>query len=222
MPKKSNLPIEVHDHFRKANVLHGYVTTELGEASQHALETGQELLAAKKAIPHGGWETECNRLFDGSDRTARSYMQFAKNMDALPKRQKSAVLLLEGSIDGAAKAAKKAAKPKPPKPQAEPIDVDSDPVAAQVQEAVASVAAEDLSKPAGKKPAKKKPPPLKSAEQEAKDQIKIWHDTIKRWLSQNPSIDQLREKFPGKQGDHVVKMATQFYESLKNWGKVIK
>lgn len=57
---------------------------------------------------------------------------------------------------------------------------------------------------------------------EAKEQVKIWHDTLKRWLSQHPSIDELREKHPSKQGDHVVKLATQLFESLKNWQKVIK
>ncbi|HUT87897.1 MAG TPA: hypothetical protein VMY37_00230, partial [Thermoguttaceae bacterium] len=95
MAKKSNLPIEVHDHFRKANLLHGYVVKGLGEATQHALETGRELLAAKQTIPHGSWETECKRLFDGTLRTAQFYMQFTRDVSALPKAQESALLLLE-------------------------------------------------------------------------------------------------------------------------------
>jgi hypothetical protein len=132
MNKQLALPKEVHDHFRKANVLHKYVQDELGEATTHALETGEHLLAAKATIPHGSWESECDRLFDGSARTARFYMQFAKNMEALPKRQKSAVLLLEGTLTGAAKAAKQAAKPKPPKDppptECEVIDVEPDDV----------------------------------------------------------------------------------------------
>lgn len=130
---KQTLPIEVHDHFRKANVLHTYVTTELGEASQHALETGQELLAAKKTVPHGRWETECKRLFDGSLRTAQFYMAFTRDFGKLKSAQKSALLMLEGTLDGAAKAAKKASKPKPSPPKRqpdpdEPIDVDSESV----------------------------------------------------------------------------------------------
>jgi len=136
MAKKENLPMEVHDHFRKANVLHGYVEKSLGEATKHALETGQELLAAKKLAPHGSWEDECKRLFDGSIRTAQFYMQFTRDVSSLPKAQKSAVLLLEGTLDGAAKAAKRAAnppKPKtpPPPPAAEPLPETSqaDPVA---------------------------------------------------------------------------------------------
>lgn len=134
MPKKSNLPAVVHDHFRKANKLHTYVEKELGEARNHALEIGAELLAAKKAVPHREWETECKRLFDGSLRSARFYMRFAKDMGALPKTAASAVLMIEGTLDGAAKAAR-AANPKPsskpsaPKPKPDPpIDADSEPV----------------------------------------------------------------------------------------------
>jgi hypothetical protein len=113
--------------------LHKYVTTELGEASQHALETGQELLAAKKTVPHGRWETECKRLFDGSLRTAQFYMAFTRDFGKLKSAQKSALLMLEGTLDGAAKAAKKAAKPKPSPPKRqpdpdEPINVASEPV----------------------------------------------------------------------------------------------
>ncbi len=133
MAKREPLPAEIHDHFAKANVLHKYVQDDLGEAAKHALETGEYLMAAKLAVPHGSWESECDRLFDGSARLARSYMQFATNMSALPKRQTRAILMLEGTLDGAAKAAKNAANPKPPKPEPaeepdEPIDVDSEPV----------------------------------------------------------------------------------------------
>lgn len=138
MPTKSNLPAEVHDHFRKANLLHGYVEKSLGEARQHALETGQELLAAKQVIPHGSWEDECARLFDGSPRAARFYMTFARDFGKLKSATKIAILMLEGTLVGAAKAARDAAakpkpstKPKPPEPHTasgEPIDVDSEPV----------------------------------------------------------------------------------------------
>ncbi len=128
MVDKEALPVEVHDHFRKANVLHGYVAEHLASASEHALETGQELLAAKKAVPPGRWEDECERLFAPSLRTAQRYMQFAKHVEALPKTTQLAVLMLEGTLDGAAKAAKKAAKPKTPKPKPDkPIDVESKP-----------------------------------------------------------------------------------------------
>jgi hypothetical protein len=101
--------MEVHDHFRKANVLHNYVVKAVGESIPYMLETGQELLAAKAAIPHGRWESECERLFDGSLRTAQFYMQFAKNIKAIPKAHGDAVLYIESTVHGAAQAAKKAA-----------------------------------------------------------------------------------------------------------------
>lgn len=55
----------------------------------------------------------------------------------------------------------------------------------------------------------------------AKAQIKIWSDTVGRWLGKSPSIDELRASFPGKRGDVVVKLATDLYESLKLWEKAI-
>ena len=134
MAKKSNLPMEVHDHFRKANVLHGYVQKHLEDAAKHALKTGNELLAAKTAVPHGSWETECGRLFDGSPRTAQFYMRFAKDFGRLKSAGQSALLMLEGTLEGAAKAAKRAAKPNAPLPATlqadydEPIDAHSEPV----------------------------------------------------------------------------------------------
>ena len=64
--------------------------------------------------------------------------------------------------------------------------------------------------------------PAEKKAMEARDQIKIWYDTIGRWLGKSVSIDEIREQFPGTQGDHVVKQATQFFESLKKWEKVIK
>ncbi len=118
---KSNLPIEVHDHFSKANLLHGYFVKSLVESKEHALEIGQELLAAKAALPHGRWEPECERLFHGSLRNARFYMSFAKDMLAIPQNGRAAVLLLESTLQGAAKTAKQVAnKDAPPKPKRSP------------------------------------------------------------------------------------------------------
>jgi len=108
---KHNLPVAIHDHFQKANLLHGYFLRGLQENIPHALEAGQHLMAAKDAIPHGRWESECERLFDGSLRTAQFYIQFTRNMEALPKSAGRALLLVETTLKGAAKAAKAAANP---------------------------------------------------------------------------------------------------------------
>lgn len=74
--------------------------------------------------------------------------------------------------------------------------------------------------PAAKKPKAGKRTPTEA--EAAKAQVKIWADTIGRWLGKSPSIDELREKFPGKQGDAVVAAATKLYEALKHWQKAIK
>lgn len=111
MPKPPSLPTEVHDHFRKANILHTYVQENLGEATKHALGTGQELLEAKKVVAHGNWEESCDRMFDGSIRTAQSYMAFAKDFAKLKSAQKPALLMLESTLEGAAKAARKIVRP---------------------------------------------------------------------------------------------------------------
>ena len=155
---REQLPAEVHEHFRKANILHTYVEKNLGEARNHALETGQELMAAKGCIPHGRWEDECKRLFDGSPRTAQFYMAFARDFGKLKSAAKSALLMLEGTLDGAAKAAKAAANPKPPKPNPdEPIDVESEPVTVEEVDEVDEEPEEEEepTKPTPKKPPKK-------------------------------------------------------------------
>jgi len=57
---------------------------------------------------------------------------------------------------------------------------------------------------------------------DARAQVKVWAETIGRWLQQQPSIDGYRRKYPGDKGDRVVKAATELYEALKLWGKAIK
>jgi len=83
---------------------------------------------------------------------------------------------------------------------------------------IASGKAETVAEATGKVVPRKDATPA----DEAKAQIKIWADTISRWLGQSPSIDELRGKFPGKQGDTVVGNATALYESLKTWQKTIR
>jgi len=130
MAKKSNLPIEVHDHLGKAKLLHQYTMEGLKTASKHAYECGLELLAAKAATPHGRWEDAVERVFGESPRTAQRYMLLAKRMEALPKTTRMSLLLLEHTLDGASKAAKEALEPdtvdEPPPPPEDPPEEDDD------------------------------------------------------------------------------------------------
>jgi hypothetical protein len=57
---------------------------------------------------------------------------------------------------------------------------------------------------------------------DAKQQIKLWADTVGRWLRDKPNIDEFREKWPSKEGDRVVKAATELFEALKVWVKAVK
>jgi len=56
----------------------------------------------------------------------------------------------------------------------------------------------------------------------AREQIKVWADTIGRWLEKTPTIDEYRNKWPGSKGDDVVALAVKLHEALKNWPKAIK
>jgi hypothetical protein len=84
--------------------------------------------------------------------------------------------------------------------------------------------------PPSGKPVRPTPPakPIKSGNEAehqafvAKQQIKVWHETIARWLGGELSIDNIRNQYPGPEGDRVVELATEFYEALKKWPKAIK
>lgn len=56
----------------------------------------------------------------------------------------------------------------------------------------------------------------------ARQQLKVYADTIARWLSQSPSIDDFRRKWPSHQGDRAIKAASELYEALKKWIKAIR
>lgn len=45
---------------------------------RHALRCGDLLIEAKKEVPHGSWAPWLEKNFDGSDWTARKYMQLAR------------------------------------------------------------------------------------------------------------------------------------------------
>jgi len=66
---------------------------------------------------------------------------------------------------------------------------------------------------------------LKSAEQEAfnaRAQIKIWIDTIGRWFSNPPSIDDCAKRWPGPTADRVVNASRELLDALEDWKKEIK
>lgn len=221
MPKKSNLPVEINNYFREANILHGYVGEHLKKASETAFETGEKLSAAKDSIPHGRWEDECTRLFDGSLRSAQFYMTFTKNISALPKAQQTALLINEGTLNGAAKAARKAAKPAKVKPKTEPIpdppeSVDSDPFNEIPDEVFENVEVVDTIEEPEPEPPKKGTPPKQFDNS-------YW---LKQWEQAIGPMVRLVDKLAGNVGQSKCKShkAVQGYlnkatEEVERWMK---
>lgn len=62
-----------------ANKEHDLACAHTHEAVKHAKKCGDALLAAKEQIGHGGFMEWIKNHFEGSDRSARSYMHVASN-----------------------------------------------------------------------------------------------------------------------------------------------
>ena len=56
----------------------------------------------------------------------------------------------------------------------------------------------------------------------AKATITSWADTVGRFLSQSPSVDDYLKQFPGKQADAALDAVKACYEALKAWAGRIK
>lgn len=80
------------------NCEHNAATIAAAKAVDHAMRAGDLLLQAKEALPHGAFTQWLDEHFHGSSRTARAYMQLARQRDVIEaKRQNSAI----SSIDEA-------------------------------------------------------------------------------------------------------------------------
>ena len=63
-----------------ANAAYVGAQGHIGAALDEVLQGGRALLAAKKKIPHGEWESWLHDHFNGSARTARAWMLGAKRV----------------------------------------------------------------------------------------------------------------------------------------------
>ncbi len=80
----------------RINAEHASAEAALNAGLQHALEAGRLLIEAKAQVAHGEWAGWLQDNFDGSDRTARAYMQVTKRWPEIEaKRGTSAVLSLD-------------------------------------------------------------------------------------------------------------------------------
>jgi hypothetical protein len=88
----TDLAAQINEHHRAAE-------SAMRSGLEHAMEAGRLLISAKSQCPHGEWGSWLADNFEGSDRTARAYMQIAKRWPELEaKRQNSAVLSIDGAL----------------------------------------------------------------------------------------------------------------------------
>lgn len=64
--------------------------------------------------------------------------------------------------------------------------------------------------------------PKKKPAEVARETIGGWADTVGRFLSRSPSVDDYRGKWPSKQGDAALSAVKACYEALKAWQKALK
>lgn len=65
---------------------------------QHAIRCGEMLEEKKSSLKHGEWGPWLEANFDGSDRTARTYMKVASNKGELSNRQRASDLSIRGAL----------------------------------------------------------------------------------------------------------------------------
>jgi hypothetical protein len=77
---------------------HQQAVAAIGRALDHAMAAGDALIAARKKVPPGGWETWLHQC-DLNERTARRYTQFAKGRSIIEAKRSSATdLSLAGAL----------------------------------------------------------------------------------------------------------------------------
>ncbi len=84
------------------NELHRRCEEAKGQALQYALEAGNALLAIKAMLAHGEFGSWIGEHFEGSDRSARVYMQLASAPE-ISNRQSAADLSIDGALKEIAK-----------------------------------------------------------------------------------------------------------------------
>jgi len=92
-PTLAELATEINDLHRRAE-------SAMRSGLEHALAAGQLLIEAKAQCQHGDWGQWLANSFEGSERTARAYMQLAKRWPEIESKTAEPADL---SIDGALK-----------------------------------------------------------------------------------------------------------------------
>ena len=83
----------------RINEEHRQVVATVNKGIKHALEAGRLLIEAKAQCPHGTWGNWLDDHFDGSNRSARVYIQVARKWPEIEsKMADSANLGIDGSV----------------------------------------------------------------------------------------------------------------------------
>ena len=94
-----NAAMAVDKFANEINAAHDACLRSLGDALDHAMHAGDLLEQAKRLCPHGAWQSWLAANFSGSSRSARAYMQLAKNRGAVDQeRQRSATLSISAAL----------------------------------------------------------------------------------------------------------------------------
>ncbi|MBW3600621.1 MAG: DUF3102 domain-containing protein, partial [Planctomycetes bacterium] len=82
-PIVSDAEQSLHSLAERINAEHAACEASVRDSVWHALECGRLLVEVKSVTPHGTWLSWLADSFDGSERTARNYMQLAKGWPEL-------------------------------------------------------------------------------------------------------------------------------------------
>src|SRR5215212_3515954 len=83
----------------RINEEHRQVEVAVTTALSHAIRTGRLLVRAKEGVPHGSWSAWLTENFEGSDRTARTYMRvYTHREELVDNQQNPATLSLDAAL----------------------------------------------------------------------------------------------------------------------------
>jgi hypothetical protein len=164
-------------------------------------------------------------------------MTFAKDFAKLKSAQKSALLMLENTLDGAAKAARQAVreegKPETPEPEPQPPEPelvtdepepDPDPIDDwDFEEEPPTQASPSGGKRTPPKADKPDSEPVEvSPEEKARHTLGLWVQTLDAMLAKSPTIDELRKTYPSPHGDKAVRLIADARGALADWKRKVK
>ena len=119
---------------QQINEEHHRCEAAASEALEHAIKAGEGLMEAKAKCPHGEWGKWLNANFDGSERTAQTYMRLYNERDRLQNRNGVADLSLRRAVAQLAKSETNTEESTAPTVEVEEPTITSDPLKLEAEE----------------------------------------------------------------------------------------